>query len=729
MKFKIATKLMAVFLILCTLPTFVLGTYAYRASFKALQEGEVQKYNILLQGIVGNTRTTLQDTEFLLKNLSANASFTHVLESYNQGREVEDEIALKESNQILRKIYVDSMGYYESIFIVGLDGNIVVDSLGRTGYSLGIEDLQFAKDAMTKKGFIMSDVYLSSLSQTGVKIPTLSMAYPIMHQTGQVLGAIAITFDFANFDRVVRNTEIGEAGYGFIINTKGEMLSHPDAKMLMEEGEDAISLSILEHIAQEQTYGFQQISIEGNRWSYFYHWVPSTDWVIAFTLPEKEYLSVAQEIRNNTLLIILIAVMMAIGLSTVFVRRQFIRYINEMVKVMKKIAEGDFTIFAHCNSKDEFEDLSNSINGMVTSQRQVLEKLSTTTRNLHEAEEQMLETSDYAEHYMEEIAATAQQFLSTAEESRNVVCNIQQAIYGVTKQAEEVENMSVDAVAEGVKARQSIKAGLEATEKAVEGIVEIDHAIEMTVKDVLTLVEDSKKIRQFVDYIKKIAKDTNLLALNASIEAARAGQEGRGFAVVAQEVRKLSEQSNETAIEITAVVADILNKVQDVRNKIHYAQQQSIEGKKASNYAKQSFNTIYQSIEAVGEMTSKNNEAAKKQVLGIEAVNEYMKKIEEMIYYTVEGAKQIAEGTQQQSNTMHNITHVSNELRDMATELTSIVSCFKISDEEKEESSVDEDQGLSNESVERLQEELELEIIPSTMEEIDEEKLEEEKIA
>ncbi|KXZ40698.1 methyl-accepting chemotaxis protein [Alkalithermobacter thermoalcaliphilus JW-YL-7 = DSM 7308] len=152
-KFRIGAKLTSMFLVLCILPTVILGFYAYRQTFRGLQLGELEKHNILLEGIVSNTRTTLTDTEFLLKNLATNSSFNQTLKMYNQGESIDNTIPLKETNNMLRKIYVDSMGYYESVFLVGLDGNIIADSLGRTEYSLGVTDLSFVKEAMNKKSF------------------------------------------------------------------------------------------------------------------------------------------------------------------------------------------------------------------------------------------------------------------------------------------------------------------------------------------------------------------------------------------------------------------------------------------------------------------------------------------------------------------------------------------------------------------------------------------------
>ncbi|OPJ55412.1 methyl-accepting chemotaxis protein [Alkalithermobacter paradoxus] len=700
---KIGTKLTAMFLILCILPTVILGFYAYRRTFKELQRGEVEKYNILLEGIVSNTRTTLNDTEFLLKNLANNAAFTQLLNLYNNNAQTENTLALRETNNMLRKIYVDSMGYYESVFLVGLDGNIVADSLGRTGYSLGVTDLQFVKDAMNTRGFVMSNVYMSALSQTGVDLPTVSMAYPIIEGTGQVYGAIVITFDFSNFDRVVRNTNIGQSGYGFMLRRSGEVISHPDGTILLKKADDPISLSILEKVQGGEVSGVNHIRHNKQKWSYFYRAVPNTNWVIAFTIPEKEYLTVASQIRNNTLIIIFISILIAVLVSIVFVKKQFTRYIEQMATTMKKIAKGDFTVVSECNSGDEFEELSDSINEMTRSQSKVLSELIAVSNSLKEAGENMTQSSDEAQAYMDEIAATAQQFLASAQESKGVVIGIEESIDAVMHKSDEVEKISVNAVKESNSAQVAASVGVKAIEKAMSTMEHIDKSVSETVKDVKHLVEDSNTIREFVDYIKGIAQQTNLLALNAAIESARAGEAGRGFGVVAEEVRKLSQQSNEASEKISNIIENILKRVDIVNKKIQNAQKHSNEGKIASEDVRHQFSDILKCIHAVSNLIEKTSIAAKDQVISTKKVQEYMIKIDEMLEYTLQGAKQMAQGTQSQAQMMEDISSTASELNLMAIQLKETASQFKIDNKEDVINYVEKGEDIKD--IQELQEE------------------------
>lgn len=151
-----------------------------------------------------------------------------------------------------------------------------------------------------------------------------------------------------------------------------------------------------------------------------------------------------------------------------------------------------------------------------------------------------------------EITETAHQFLYSAKESKNAVDSIRNTIEVVNDKSQKVEEMSNMAKDEGKLTQESIGLGVDAIERAIFSIEDIDNAVLETKNDIYNLVRDSKKINKFVDSIKKISKDTNLLALNASIEGAKEIVSGN----VIQE--NIMDEINKTALELKGVSKELL---------------------------------------------------------------------------------------------------------------------------------------------------------------------------
>lgn len=675
---KIGTKLTSIFLILCILPTLILGIYSYGQVFESLETREIEKLELLMDNIVNTNRLTVTDTEFLLKNLSSTHSFISLLEEYHLQNSNIDEKHSLEANETLRKIFVDSMGYYESIFIVASDGNIIADSLGKAGQSLGINNYDFIHKSIKESKFIMSPIYLSKLGQTGVQTSTISMSYPIKQGNGKILGAIVITVNFRNFNKAINNVEVGKTGYGYMMNREGVVLNHNDSGMLLKVAEDEISTKVVEELKDTSiNHGYGHVKYGGDTWTYFYNVIPNTNnWVVVFALPENEYLDTATQIQMNTLRIIGFSIVIAMILAIVYVKH-FTKNIYEMVNVMKKISKGDFTIYSQCKSKDEFGELSMSINEMVDSQQKVLHEMAVTSNNLDVVGSKLVKATENGEKYMDEITSTAQQFLTTAEENEKVIIYIEESIKNVALQANKVEEVSIIAVEESNKTHKAIIEGMNTTNKALDTMVNIDTAIEETARDVHSLVEASEKINGFIDYIRQVSKQTNLLALNAAIESARVGENGEGFAVVAEEVRKLSDQSDGAAQSMSKVINEIVQEIFTVKEKIEIAKQQSLYGKEASEEVKNIFYSILNSVEEVAQMIANTRNAANEQTIATKQVQQYMEQIGKMIEYTVEGAKEIAVGTYKQSTTMGNIDDIAKGLSNTSNQLSNIVSKFK----------------------------------------------------
>ena len=264
-----------------------------------------------------------------------------------------------------------------------------------------------------------------------------------------------------------------------------------------------------------------------------------------------------------------------------------VAYLRDMAAVAKNIAAGDLTVEARPRSEKDV--LSISMAHMVANQRSLMVSMKTTAANVANAGQQLSAASEQTARAAQQIASTIQQIAKGASEQasclqetssgvENLSAAIEQVASGSREQASDVgeaggtikkvstaiANVSANARAgneEWEKTAESAAEGARKVHETVEGMSKIKKAMDAVSARVSDLGDTSEEIGKIVATIDDIAAQTNLLALNAAIEAARAGEQGRGFAVVADEVRKLAERSSVATKEIAALVGGIQARV------------------------------------------------------------------------------------------------------------------------------------------------------------------------
>jgi len=322
-----------------------------------------------------------------------------------------------------------------------------------------------------------------------------------------------------------------------------------------------------------------------------------------------------------------------------------LRLMNEM----GDLADGDLTVRATVS-----EDITGAIADSVN---YTIEELGVLVRRINEAAGQVAAASETAQQ-------TSTQLLQAAERQSH---EIQQASESVLKMAQSMSAVSGSALESARVARQSLEAaqkGAEAVENSIKGMNEIRGQIQETSKRIKRLGESSQEIGEIVELISDITEQTNVLALNAAIQAASAGEAGRGFTVVAEEVQRLAERSGEATKQIAAIVKTIQADTHDAVSAMEYSTQGVVEGAKLSDAAGQALDEISNVSKTLAELIAKISTDTQHQAGVATGVASAMEGIRQVTDQTTDGTKRTAVSI--------------GELANLAVELKGSVSGFKV---------------------------------------------------
>ena len=385
-----------------------------------------------------------------------------------------------------------------------------------------------------------------------------------------------------------------------------------------------------------------------------------------------------QTIINTVITISIVTIIIALFLGYV-ISNMISKPLNRITRATQKMASGDLSIEeVQVKNKDELGILAGAFNQMVLSIRNLIQQVNVSTEQVAAASEELMasaeqttQATDQISTAIQEVAIGAEAQGKTIEESTK---NIQEMTFGVQKLAQSTITVSE----ESQETTKEANEGNEAIQKVIYQMDKIHESVDNTSNVLQQLADRSKEIGSILEVITGISDQTNLLALNASIEAARAGEHGKGFAVVANEVKKLAEQSKESADQISTLIQEIQAETVRAVNVMKKGTNEVAVGISVVQETGDGFKRIQKSVEQVAlqikEMASVTEEIS----ANVEQVNASMEQVDDIAKQSSTSTQSVAASSEEQLASMEEITSSSSSLAKMSEELLQQIRKFNI---------------------------------------------------
>ncbi|MCU7836999.1 MAG: methyl-accepting chemotaxis protein [gamma proteobacterium symbiont of Taylorina sp.] len=414
---------------------------------------------------------------------------------------------------------------------------------------------------------------------------------------------------------------------------------------------------VIDKLTQRQFYEANQLflkNLNSNGDSYFGSLIIMLEGFVDFNDDEAQELFVLSEENYQATLkieIVLTAIgfIIGFGLSWLIIRN-IDRVVKELYDVATEFADGNLARKITYNSHDELGRVSQAFNQMGEQFRELLSEISDSVRHLASASDK---TSS--------VTLQTQQGLRNQQDKTDDVAS---AMHEMTASMSEVKNNAHQAAEAAKRCESEANQGMGVVSDTITTIRAVSTEVESAVSNIHTLEQDTEKMGSILDVIKGIAEQTNLLALNAAIEAARAGEQGRGFAVVADEVRTLASRTQESTQEIHEMIESLRSGTQNAVTIMNRSKEQAELSVTQSNKADESLKSINSAVNTILEMNTHIASSVEEQTSVADNINENIVSINQVAEESVAGADQMASS--------------SEELARLANHLKTLVGRFQV---------------------------------------------------
>lgn len=660
-RFSLKTKLMMVFGILLAVASVVEGALAIYIARKAVSEKVethlIDKAADVAEIIDGRINATYQ----LLEGLSRMPTL------------IDESVPYSEKEARLQK----EVAFNKRLVQLNLY-NLSGVRHTADGQTVSVADREWFKIAAAGKNFVSEPLISRSLNEL-----VLIFAVPIYDDNHTIIGVLNAVSLANSLSDEIEDIVVGKTGQCYIIGLTGTVIAHKDTSLVenmynpIEEAKTDPQLgplaAFIQHALNTKHSNVGYYNFRGHSYISSNATIKSTGWCVIIRAPVNEFtetltfLQRTISIMGNTILLLSLVIVY-------FIARQMVGPVKIAVAALKGIAqgegEGDLTVRLPITGNDEVTDLSRYFNETITKIGRSIKSVEASTKLMEgigtELASNMTETASAVHQISTNIDLVKQQAMTQAASVTETDATVEEIIRTIKKLNESIDTQAGSVAQSSASVEQmvaniaSITQTLEKTDAAIKTLASAtdDGKATLVTSNSITqkIAEESGSLMEASSVIQHIASQTNLLAMNAAIEAAHAGEAGKGFAVVADEIRKLAEDSAAQGKAITATLKTLTGEIETLSN--------------SSKTVEEKFTLIFNLSGQVKAMSDSLTEAMKEQENGSKEVLVAIKNINTVTTDVQAGSDEMLRGGQGVVAEMHNLSNltrtITNSMNEMA---------------------------------------------------------------
>ena len=505
----------------------------------------------------------------------------------------------------------------------------------------------------------VNQVFTNPIPSLVSGLPISIIAEPIFNAQGQRVGLLGITLTMQEVSKTIAAMGLGEGSYGWLIDNSGRMIAHPDEAVRMQ-------LSV----GDAEQHGFRGFSTyaprmlqgqagqgeihapTGDALVIFWTPIPDTQWSIGFSIPRDNFTALSRKLLKNIAFTMVVAFVLLVLIITLVARHQ-LSPIQDMVQGLHRIVDArqaDLTQRLPEKRNDELGKLAHEFNLFIARISDLIAEVMQVTQNLNQHAQQIRSGGQLMQSHMQ----------NQQQEASSLTHAMDQLVISV----DEIAHYAQSASSTALEGESRMDAGTIQIQQVMQIIQAQSQTIEHTSSQVEQLHGAGSKIGEIMEVIRSVAEQTNLLALNAAIEAARAGEAGRGFAVVADEVRTLAARTHESTAQIQTTIEELQKHIQDTVKTMHTATMQTQNSVAEAQQAEETLQSINAAMDSIKTMNVQIATATQEQS---STVDEFSRNLQNLVT--------LGQSTQQEAD---QVAVYGENLQRSAKKLSELIQRFKV---------------------------------------------------